>query len=265
MNEIDKLHDEAEEIRAENRGRFARTGRARPRSRSSKRQLEEANSKALYAAAEMQNVRRRLEAEKTAGGGLCGERVRARHAGDQGPSRPRARSSVGRASRRPDGDQFPCRDRGHRARARRGVRAQRHHPDRGQGPAARPAQAPGDDGNPDSATPSQERSSRKCSRATCSRTGCCGRRWSEWRRSRIRRGSMHFALLRLAFGGEAEAGLGRGCAEQPAGGVAPDFGPVLEAVARPAAEQQHVLQAAGGNRSGSRRSSCSHTGRRAPR
>ena len=34
------------------------------------KQLEEANSKALYAAAETQNVRRRLEAEKAAGGEL---------------------------------------------------------------------------------------------------------------------------------------------------------------------------------------------------
>ena len=61
---------------------------------SSRRQLEEANSKALYAAAETQNVRRRLEQEKVAGRGLCRDRLRARHAGDQGPSRPRARGDV---------------------------------------------------------------------------------------------------------------------------------------------------------------------------
>ena len=42
---------------------------------------------------------------------------------------------------------------------------------------------------------------------------------------------MHFAVLRLAFGGEREAGLGGGCAEQAAGGVAPNFRAVLEAVA----------------------------------
>ena len=40
---------------------------------------------------------------------------------------------------------------------------------------------------------------------------------------------------------------------------------MLEAVARAAADQQHIRQAAGGSRSGSRRSSCSHTGRLAPR
>jgi molecular chaperone GrpE len=63
---IDKendLHDEAEAIRAE-------TAAAAPelaehdRVAELERQLEEAKSKALYAAAENQNVRRRLEAEK---------------------------------------------------------------------------------------------------------------------------------------------------------------------------------------------------------
>lgn len=66
MTEIkdeDQLHDEAEEIRKE-------TAEAAPelaehdRIIELERQLEEANSKALYAAAETQNVRRRLEAEK---------------------------------------------------------------------------------------------------------------------------------------------------------------------------------------------------------
>ena len=58
-----KLHDEAEEIRKE-------TAEAAPevaehdRVAELERQLEEAKSKALYAAAETQNVRRRLEAEK---------------------------------------------------------------------------------------------------------------------------------------------------------------------------------------------------------
>jgi len=59
----DDLHDEAEEIRKETAAtspelaehdRFAELEKA----------LEDANSKALYAAAETQNVRRRLEAEK---------------------------------------------------------------------------------------------------------------------------------------------------------------------------------------------------------
>jgi molecular chaperone GrpE len=60
----EKLHEEAEEIRKETAAaspelaehdRFAELEKA----------LEEANSKALYAAAETQNVRRRLEAEKS--------------------------------------------------------------------------------------------------------------------------------------------------------------------------------------------------------
>jgi molecular chaperone GrpE len=63
MNEEQKLHEEAEEIRQE-------TAEAAPelqehdRVGELERQLEEANQKALYAVAETQNVRRRLEAEK---------------------------------------------------------------------------------------------------------------------------------------------------------------------------------------------------------
>jgi molecular chaperone GrpE len=64
MNENeDRLEDEAEEIRRE-------TAEASPelaehdRVAELEKQLEEANSKALYAAAEIQNVRRRLETEK---------------------------------------------------------------------------------------------------------------------------------------------------------------------------------------------------------
>jgi molecular chaperone GrpE len=59
----DRLEDEAEEIRRE-------TAEGSPevaehdRIAQLERQLEEANSKALYAAAEIQNVRRRLETEK---------------------------------------------------------------------------------------------------------------------------------------------------------------------------------------------------------
>jgi len=63
MTEDGKLHEEAEEIRNE-------TADGAPELREHdhvgelERQLEEAKSKALYAAAETQNVRRRLEAEK---------------------------------------------------------------------------------------------------------------------------------------------------------------------------------------------------------
>ena len=61
--EDEELHDEAEEIRRE-------TAEAAPelaehdRFGELEKALEEANNKALYAAAETQNVRRRLEAEK---------------------------------------------------------------------------------------------------------------------------------------------------------------------------------------------------------
>lgn len=63
MNEEQTLHDEAEDIRQE-------TAEGSPelqehdRLAELEKQLEEANQKALYAAAETQNVRRRLEAEK---------------------------------------------------------------------------------------------------------------------------------------------------------------------------------------------------------
>ena len=61
-DENDKLHDEAEEIRAE-------TAEGSPELQEHdqlaqlQKQLEEANSKALYAAAELQNARRRMEKE----------------------------------------------------------------------------------------------------------------------------------------------------------------------------------------------------------
>jgi len=65
MNEDkDELQDEAEEIRketAEEAPELAEHDRVAELEKA----LEEANSKALYAAAEVQNVRRRLEAEKS--------------------------------------------------------------------------------------------------------------------------------------------------------------------------------------------------------
>jgi molecular chaperone GrpE len=63
MSEDEKLHEEAEEIRKE-------TAEGAPKVAEHdhvaelEKQLEELKSKALYAAAETQNVRRRLEAEK---------------------------------------------------------------------------------------------------------------------------------------------------------------------------------------------------------
>jgi len=64
MKDEDEMHDEAEELRRE-------TAEGAPELAEHdhvaelERRLEEANSKALYAAAEIQNVRRRLEQEKT--------------------------------------------------------------------------------------------------------------------------------------------------------------------------------------------------------
>jgi molecular chaperone GrpE len=63
MTEDEKLHEEAEEIRketAEDAPELAEHDHVA----ELEKQLEEANSKVLYAAAETQNVRRRLEAEK---------------------------------------------------------------------------------------------------------------------------------------------------------------------------------------------------------
>jgi molecular chaperone GrpE len=62
MTEDEKLHDEAEEIRRET-AEDAPEVAEHDQLAELQRQLEEANSKALYAAAEAQNVRRRLEGE----------------------------------------------------------------------------------------------------------------------------------------------------------------------------------------------------------
>ena len=59
----EQLHDEAEEIRKET-AEGAPELAEHDRVAQLEKQLEEANSKALYAAAEAQNVRRRLEQEK---------------------------------------------------------------------------------------------------------------------------------------------------------------------------------------------------------
>jgi molecular chaperone GrpE len=63
MTDDGKLHEEAEEIRNET-AQEAPELREHDHVAELERQLEEAKSKALYAAAETQNVRRRLEAEK---------------------------------------------------------------------------------------------------------------------------------------------------------------------------------------------------------
>lgn len=63
MNENERLEEEAEEIRRET-AEDAPEVAEHDRISELERALEEANSKALYAAAEIQNVRRRLETEK---------------------------------------------------------------------------------------------------------------------------------------------------------------------------------------------------------
>ena len=63
MTDDEKLHEEAEEIRKET-AEGAPEVAEHDRVAELERQLEDAKSKALYAAAETQNVRRRLETEK---------------------------------------------------------------------------------------------------------------------------------------------------------------------------------------------------------
>jgi molecular chaperone GrpE len=63
MTEDEKLHEEAEEIRKET-AEDAPELAEHDRIAELEKQLAEANSKVLYAAADTQNVRRRLEAEK---------------------------------------------------------------------------------------------------------------------------------------------------------------------------------------------------------
>ena len=58
----DKLHDEAEEIRAETAAEAPEL-KEHDQLAELQKQLEEANAKALYAAAELQNTRRRMEKE----------------------------------------------------------------------------------------------------------------------------------------------------------------------------------------------------------
>ncbi|HEX2804144.1 MAG TPA: nucleotide exchange factor GrpE [Sphingomicrobium sp.] len=62
-HEEEELHEEAEEIRKETADHSPELAE-HDRLTELEKALEEANSKALYAAAEVQNVRRRLEAEK---------------------------------------------------------------------------------------------------------------------------------------------------------------------------------------------------------
>ena len=63
MTEDEKLHEEADDIRRETAAAAPKVAE-HDRVAELERQLEELKSKALYAAAETQNVRRRLEAEK---------------------------------------------------------------------------------------------------------------------------------------------------------------------------------------------------------
>ena len=62
IDDNDKLHDEAEEIRGETAAEAPELAE-HDRLAELEKQLEEANNKALYAAAELQNARRRMEKE----------------------------------------------------------------------------------------------------------------------------------------------------------------------------------------------------------
>ena len=62
MNDDDKLHDEAEALRTET-AQDAPEVAEHDRVEQLEKQLEEANSKALYVAAELQNARRRMDKE----------------------------------------------------------------------------------------------------------------------------------------------------------------------------------------------------------
>ncbi|HET9458608.1 MAG TPA: nucleotide exchange factor GrpE [Sphingomicrobium sp.] len=64
MQDEEELHEEAEDIRKETAEESPELAE-HDRLAELEKALEEANSKALYAAAEVQNVRRRLEAEKS--------------------------------------------------------------------------------------------------------------------------------------------------------------------------------------------------------
>lgn len=64
MTDDDRLHDDSEELRKETADEAPELAE-HDRLTELEKALEDANSKALYAAAETQNVRRRLEAEKS--------------------------------------------------------------------------------------------------------------------------------------------------------------------------------------------------------
>ena len=89
MIENEKLDEEAEEIRRETAEESPEVAE-HDRVAELERQLEEANSKALYAAAEIQNVRRRLETEKSQAA-----RPKARPATKAHPKRGASRAGTG--------------------------------------------------------------------------------------------------------------------------------------------------------------------------
>ena len=241
------------------RGGRARAGRARPRGRARASSSRRPSQGAL---------RRRRDAEcaPPAGRGegrrarLCRDRLRPRHAGDQGPSRPRARRGVATScaptrprptsspgSRRPRASSTRCSPRNGITRiASKGLPL-----DPNQHQAM--IEIPSDEAEPGTVVEEmqagymiKDRLLRPALVGVAKKPGLDALR----------------GLWVSRLGGEAEARLGlRPSPSSRAGGEAADFGAVLEAVARPAADQQHVGHAAGGGRSGNRRSSCSHIGR----
>ena len=161
------LHQEAEDIRDETAAGAPELAE-HDRVAELERLLEEANGKVLYAHAETQNVRRRLEAEKQQASayavtGFARDMLAVRDHLDRalshvpeeahGPTR-RIKSFV-------DGIEATLRELD-AVFSRQGiVRVEVARP------TARPAQAPGDDRDRHRQVVSPERSSRKCSRAIC--------------------------------------------------------------------------------------------------
>ena len=175
MIENERLEDEAEEIRRE-------TAEGSPevaehdRVAELERQLEEANSKALYAAAEIQNVRRRLESEKA----QAATYATTQFARDMLAIKDHLERALGAVSEELRADKVASNFLAGMESTARELEAvfSRHGITRIErdGRAARSAPAPGDDGSPERRRRAGHDRRRKCSPATCSRTGCCGRR-----------------------------------------------------------------------------------------
>ena len=166
MNENeDRLEEEAEEIRRET-AEGAPEVAEHDRVAELERQLEEANSKALYAAAEIQNVRRRLETDKQ----QAATYATTQFARDMLAIKDHLERALNAVSEELRADKVASNFLAGIESTLRELDSvfQRNGISRvdGVGRAARPAQAPGDDGNAVERRRSRGRSSRKCRPAT---------------------------------------------------------------------------------------------------